>query len=63
MIGATSDASGLFATIDGVRVKVGDIDTSKLNFNLGDGTITINDLDVTRRRRAEAAAERRARPD
>jgi hypothetical protein len=47
VIGATSDASGLFATIDGVRVKVGDIDTSKLNFNLGDGTVTINDLDVT----------------
>jgi hypothetical protein len=47
VIGATNDASGLFATIDGVRVKVGDIDTSKLNLNLGDGTITIDDLDVT----------------
>ena len=47
VIGTDNAASGLFATIDGVRVKVGDIDTSKLNFNIGDGTVTINDLDVT----------------
>jgi hypothetical protein len=47
VIGATNDTSGLYATIDGVRVKVGDIDTSKLNFNIGEGTVTINDLDVT----------------
>jgi hypothetical protein len=47
VIGATSDSSGLFATIDGVRVKVGDIDTSTLNLNIGDGTVTIDDLDVT----------------
>jgi hypothetical protein len=47
VIGATSDASGLFATIDGARVKVGDIDTSKLAFDVADGTVTIDDLDVT----------------
>ena len=28
VIGATTDASGLFATVDGVRVKVGDLDTA-----------------------------------
>jgi hypothetical protein len=47
VIGATSDASGLYATIDGVRVKVGDLDTSTLKYDLGDGTITIDDLDIT----------------
>ena len=47
MLGATPDASGLFANINGVRVKVGDIDTDKLDINLLDGTVTINGLDVT----------------
>ena len=47
VIRADNASSGLFATIDGVRVKVGDIDTSNLNLNVGDGTVTIDDLDVT----------------
>jgi hypothetical protein len=47
VIGATSDSSGLYATIDGVRTKVGDIDTSTIKYDLGEGTITIDDLDVT----------------
>ncbi len=47
VLGATPDASGLFANINGVRVKVGDIDTENLDINLLDGTVTINDLDVT----------------
>ena len=47
VLGATPDASGLFANINGVRVKVGDIDTDKLDINLLDGTVTINGLDVT----------------
>ena len=36
-----------YAHINGVRVKVGDIDTDKLDINLPDGTVTINGLDVT----------------
>ena len=47
VIGASDDASGLYAKIDGVRVKVGDIDTEALALNLGEDTITIDDLDVT----------------
>jgi hypothetical protein len=47
VLGATPDASGLFASINGVRVKVGDIDTEKLDVNLLDGTVTISSLDVT----------------
>lgn len=47
VIGATPAESGLYATIDGVRVKIGDIDTSKLALNVADGTVTIDDLDVT----------------
>jgi hypothetical protein len=30
-----------------VRVKVGDIDTDKLDLNVADGTVTIKGLDVT----------------
>ena len=39
--------AGLYATIDGVRVKVGDIDTNGLDLNVADGTVTIKQLDVT----------------
>jgi hypothetical protein len=39
--------AGLYATINGVRVKVGDIDTDKLDLNVADGTVTIKNLDVT----------------
>jgi hypothetical protein len=46
-LGATPDASGLYALINGVRVKVGDIDTNTLDINLLDGTVTINGLHVT----------------
>jgi hypothetical protein len=47
VIGATPDASGLFATVDGVRVKIGDLDTSTLAYDIADGTVTIDDLDIT----------------
>ncbi len=47
VLGVTPDASGLFAHINGVRIKVGDIDTGKLDINLLDGTVTIDGLDVT----------------
>ena len=47
VIGATPDASGLFAHVNGARVKVGDLDTSRLDINLLDGTVTINGLHVT----------------
>ncbi|MDA0184895.1 hypothetical protein OJ997_31620 [Solirubrobacter phytolaccae] len=39
--------AGLYANVNGVRVKVGDIDTDKLDLNVADGTVTIKDLDVT----------------
>ncbi|MDA0173582.1 hypothetical protein OJ998_31045 [Solirubrobacter taibaiensis] len=39
--------AGLYAEINGVRVKVGDIDTDTLDLNVADGTVTIKDLDVT----------------
>ena len=40
-----SDA-GLYAHVNGVRVKVGDIDTNALDINLLDGTVTIKQLHV-----------------
>ena len=46
-LGATPDSSGLYATVNGARVKVGDIDTNALDINLLDGTVTINGLKVT----------------
>ncbi len=46
-LGATSDASGLYAFVNGARVKVGDIDTDKLDINLVDGTVVVKGLDVT----------------
>ncbi|MBE2314795.1 hypothetical protein DVA67_002320 [Solirubrobacter sp. CPCC 204708] len=39
--------AGLYAYIDGVRVKVGDMDTDELDLNVLDGTVTVKDLDVT----------------
>ena len=47
VIGATPDASGLFAEVNGVRVKVGDIDTKTLKLDVADGTVNIDDLEVT----------------
>ncbi len=44
VIGATS--GGLFALVNGVRVKVGDIDPNFLNVNVRDGTVTVSDRDV-----------------
>ncbi|HWI22643.1 MAG TPA: hypothetical protein VNT22_08525 [Baekduia sp.] len=46
VVGTTPQASGLYALVQGVRVKVGDIDPSKLNVNVHNGTVTISDLDV-----------------
>ena len=50
--------------INGVRVKVGDIDTNTLDINLLDGTVTINGLarDGLRRSRTAAQRDPRARP-
>ena len=39
--------AGLYANVNGVRVKVGDIDTDTLDLDVADGTVTIKDLDVT----------------
>lgn len=38
--------AGLYALVNGVRVKVGDIDTDTLDLDVADGTVTIKDLDV-----------------
>ena len=38
--------AGLYAHVNGVRVKVGDIDTDDLDINLLDGTVTIKQLHV-----------------
>ena len=38
--------AGLYAHVNGVRVKVGDIDTNDLDINLLDGTVTIKQLHV-----------------
>jgi hypothetical protein len=47
VLGSTADASGLYADVNGVRVKVGDIDTQALEFNVANGTVTLDDLDIT----------------
>jgi hypothetical protein len=47
VIGATPDASGLFATVNGVRLKVGDIDTNNLDLDVANGTVNIHQLHVT----------------
>src|SRR4051794_10609053 len=47
VIGATPDASGLFADVNGVRMKVGDIDTNNLNLDIAEGTVQIHGLNVT----------------
>jgi hypothetical protein len=46
VIGTTPATSGLFALVDGARVKVGDIDPSALTVNAADGTVTLSNLDV-----------------
>ncbi|WP_028067746.1 hypothetical protein [Solirubrobacter soli] len=47
VVGATASQSGLFAKVDGARVKIGDLDTSTLEFDVADGTVTVDDLHVT----------------
>jgi hypothetical protein len=47
VIGATPDASGLYADVNGVRLKVGDLDTNNLNLDVADGTVNIHGLNVT----------------
>ena len=44
IIGTTS--GGLYALVNGVRIKVGDIDLNALNVNVLNGTVTVSDLDV-----------------
>ena len=61
VIGATNDASGLFATIDGVRVKVGDIDTEHARPQHRRRHGHDRRPRRHRRRRARAAAGRRPR--
>jgi hypothetical protein len=47
VIGATDDASGLYGGVNGVRVKIGDLDTDALDLNVADGTVMVDGLDVT----------------
>jgi hypothetical protein len=47
VIGATPDTSGLFADVNGVRIKVGEIDTNTLDVDVANGTVTIHGLHVT----------------
>ncbi len=47
VIAATNDASGLYATVSGVRLKVGDLDTNNLNLDVADGTVNVQGLHVT----------------
>ena len=47
VLGATPDASGLYATVNGVRLKVGDLDTNNLNLDVANGTVTVKGLKVT----------------
>lgn len=46
VLGTTGATSGLFATVNGARLKVGDIDPSTLDLNVANGTATIKGLDV-----------------
>jgi len=46
VLGATPQASGLFALVDGVRVRVGEVDPAAVHLSAVDGTITVSDLDV-----------------
>lgn len=39
--------AGLYAEVNGARVKVGDIDTTSLDLDVADGTVTIKQLKVT----------------
>jgi hypothetical protein len=47
VIGSTPDASGLYATVNGVRLKVGDLDTNNLNLDVANGTVTVHGLTAT----------------
>jgi hypothetical protein len=47
VLGATPDASGLYATVNGVRLKVGDLDTNNLNLDVANGTVDVKGLHVT----------------
>lgn len=46
VIGATPATSGLYALVDGARIKVGEIDPGALNVSVLDGTVKVSDLDV-----------------
>ena len=46
VVGATPQASGLFALVNGVRVKIGDVDPAALKLTAADGVITVSDLNV-----------------
>jgi hypothetical protein len=47
VLGATPDSSGLYATVNGVRLKVGDLDTNNLNLDVANGTGTGKGLKAT----------------
>jgi hypothetical protein len=47
VLGSTPDASGLYAEVNGVRLKVGDLDTNNLDLDVANGTVTVKGLKVT----------------
>jgi hypothetical protein len=47
VLGSTPDASGLYAEVNGVRLKVGDLDTNNLDLDLANGTVNVHGLKVT----------------
>ena len=47
VLGATPDASGLYGQVNGVRIKVGDLDTDALDLDVANGTVTIKQLKAT----------------
>src|SRR5262249_29789266 len=47
VIGPTADTSGLYADVNGVRLKVGDLDTDNLNLDVANGTVNLSGLNAT----------------
>jgi hypothetical protein len=46
VVGATSQTSGLYALVNGVRIRVGDIDPALLRLSVAGVTVTVSGLDV-----------------
>ena len=47
VLGTTAASSGLYATVNGARVRVGDIDPSTLAVDVNNGTVNLSGLDAT----------------